>query len=141
MSSLWVVPHKGDEIVGRCVDAIHTHHPGARVATYSAAHNPHYGPGAFARAVAEHPSIDFFYLVFDSLIVNANLDWCQERPLTTVRWFDSARHGWGWNDDTGEPLDDWARTRGVQIPPRFAGIMGPLSSAFDLLTFAVVAAL
>ncbi len=129
MKTLWVVPHKGHDVVDGCVQSIQDHHPGAHVTRVSAEVNKHYGPGAFKYAFDYYPDVDFFYFVFDSLLIHANLDHLQEHDVTTVRWFDSNVHGWGWNDDTGEPLDDWARARGVQIPEHYLGIMGPMLMA------------
>ncbi len=129
MSALWVVPHKGNELIGKCVQSIKDHHTDPQIVTHSAEHNSHYGPGAFRYAFDVYGHFDFYYFVFDSLLVHANLDFCQDHDVMTVRWFDSNVHGWGWNDDTGEPLDDWARDRGVQIPKHYRGIMGPMLMA------------
>ncbi len=142
---MFVIPCKYNPIVHDCVNAIREHHPDARILVVDSAsddrsylgaldcdtadiENRHYGPGAFAYAVESNPDEDFFYLLFDSLIVRDNLDDLREHDLTTVRWFDSATTGWGW-DEHGNPLDMWAHNRGVNIPSRFKGVMGPMIAA------------
>jgi hypothetical protein len=149
---MFVIPCKYDPerpVIFECVASIRRHHPEALILVVDSdspdtaylerlkeewncwgikAKNRNYGPGAFQLAMAVQ-NADFFYLFFDSLIVNDNLDDLQEHDLTTVRWFDSATTGWGWSEPEHHPLDQWARDRGVVIPERFKGVMGPMIAA------------
>lgn len=149
MSAAFVLPCRFDPerpVIFECVESIREHHPDAEILVVDSnspdtsyqddldcefyeAKNVNYGPGAFRLGMHVYPKADFFCLFFDSLIVNDNLDDLQAHDLTTVRWFDSATTGWGWDDTTGEPLDQWARDRGVVIPDRFRGVMGPMIAA------------
>lgn len=128
MKSMWVVPFKGTAIVDECLTSIHAHHINPDVVTVSAEWNKHYGPGAFKHVFEANLDVDFFYFIFDSLIINDNLDDLMESELTTIRHFDYPENGWGWDED-GTPLDQWARDRGVVTPDAFSGVMGPMICA------------
>lgn len=146
---MFVIPCRFDPerpIIFDCVNRIRAHHPDSRIVVVDSdspdtsylhdldcetidAQNRHYGPGAFKLAVDANPDVEFFYLFFDSLLVNDNLDDLRGFDLTTVRWIPHPPTGWGWNDDTGEPLDGWAKARKVRIPEQFDGVLGPMIAA------------
>ncbi len=132
-------------VIFDAVNAIRTHHPDAPITVVDSDSpdrtylndlnvdkiilgNHHYGPGAFQLCI-DNTDDDFYYLFFDSLIVHANLDDLRDSPLTTIRWWPSTAHGWGWNETTGEPLDRWAVRNGVTIPDTYRGVFGPMIAA------------
>ena len=142
---MFVIPCRFDParpVVFDCVASIKAHHPDATVVVVDSAsddtgyldeldcitidaENRNYGPGALRVVMDEFPRETFFYLTFDSLLVHDNLDDLKRRPLSVVRWFDSATTGWGWDGD-GRPLEGFASDNGVWIPSRFFGVMGPM---------------
>lgn len=155
MESLFVVPCRFDAsrpVIYECIDAIQRHHDNPRIVVVDSGspdksyfdflidrgvriasiNNQLYATGAHAWAFVHHPDIEFFYLVFDSLIVTANLDEFQQRPLTTIRHWHSSEHDWGWDED-GTHLSVWGGEQlarmGVPMPTAYHGIMGPLMFA------------
>lgn len=146
---MFVIPCRFDParpVIFDCVASIRKHHPDADILVVDSnspdtsylfdldcatadIQNDRYGPGAWKYALGEYRAEEFFYLLFDSLTVNANLDDLRSSPLTTVRWFSCPPTGWGWNETTGEPLDDWARNHGVKVPDKFRGVFGPMICA------------
>jgi hypothetical protein len=155
MESLFVVPCRFDAsrpVIYECIDAIQRHHENPRIVVVDSGssdksyfdflidrgvriasiNNQLYATGAHAWAFVHHPDIEFFYLVFDSLIVTANLDEFQQRPLTIVRHWHSTEHDWGWDED-GTHLSVWGGEQlarmGVPMPTAYHGIMGPMMFA------------
>ncbi len=150
---MWVIPCRYDPehpVIFDCVQSIIGHHPDAKIVVVDSnsedksymkelrnwdvitvdARNDHYGPGAFRWAYDTYLDEEFFYCIFDSLLVQDNLDDLVEFPCTSVRHFHTPPTGWGWNEDTGLPLDQWALRNGVhRIPERFVGVMGPMLMA------------
>jgi hypothetical protein len=149
--SLFVVPCKYDParpLVQDCVARIRRHHPDADILVVDSASddrsyfddladfgvtiadigNLHYGHGAFRHAYRQFPA-DFYFLVYDSLMVNAPLHQFESCPLTTVRHWDSNAHGWGWDQD-GTDLAVWGGEvldrLGMRLPAAYTGIMGPM---------------
>lgn len=146
---MFVIPSRYDPerpVIHACVASIQDHHPDATILVVDsdspdtsylndldcetwAAQNRHYAPGAYKLGFDAYPDEDFFYLLHDSTIVHDNLDDLRDRPFTCVRWWDSATTGWGWEDTTGYPLDQWATDRGVTIPNHYQGVLGPMLCA------------
>lgn len=149
---LWVVPCRFDPerpVVFECVDAILRHHDDPKILVVDSAspdksyfdglidrgvriasiHNTLYGVGAHAWAYRHHPDVDYFYLLFDSLVVQANLDDLQARPVTAIRHWHSLQHDWGWDAD-GTHLSVWGAAQlarmGIEMPETYHGIMGPM---------------
>src|SRR5665213_1544418 len=132
--ALWVIPCKFDPerpVIYECIDSIQRTHDkpnilvvdsasdskeyfdfcadrGVRVADIE---NIGYATGAHAWAFAHYPNVSFFNLIFDSVIINGNLDHLQEQPLTTLRHWPSSMHDWGW-DSRGDHLSIWG---GLQL--------------------------
>lgn len=88
-----------------------------------------YATGAHAWAFVHHPEVVYFNLIFDSVIVQANLDHLHEQPLTTFRHWPSSLHDWGW-DSQGEHLSVWGNQQldrmGIPRTNDYVGIMGPI---------------
>lgn len=145
---LWIIASRYDParpVIHDCVTSILDHHPDAQILVVDsdspdtsylgdldcetwAARNTNYAPGAYQLGIEAYPDEDFYYLLHDSTLVHDNLDDLATRPFTCLRWFDSATTGWGWDQD-GVGLDQWATDRGVIIPPRYQGILGPILMA------------
>jgi hypothetical protein len=146
---VWVIPCKYDPehpVIFDCVKSIISHHPDAHIVVVDSAsedksyfkdlkawdvtvadvNNQFYGPGAFSYAYDTYLDEDFFYCIFDSLIINDNLEDLEEFDCTSIRHFFHPPTGWGWNEDTGQPLEEWARAKGVRIPKSYIGVMGPM---------------
>jgi hypothetical protein len=99
---------------------------GVRIASIN---NRLYATGAHAWAFAHHPDIDFFFNIFDSLVVQSNCDEFMQRPVTAIRHWHSTQHGWGWDAD-GTGLEVWGGRQlermGIPMPNAYHGIMGPM---------------
>jgi hypothetical protein len=155
MRAIWVVPVRFDPknpVVFQCIESIQEHHDNPIIIvvdsdsddksylSWCVNHGCRIGPtnnhlrafGAHAWAYRHNPDADFFYLTFDSVIINANLDYLQERPVTAIRHWSNAMHGWGW-DGAGTPLEVWGGQQlermGIPFPDAYTGIMGPVMFA------------
>ncbi len=153
MSALWVVPVKFDParpVVLECIEAIQRHHESPKILVVDSGsedksyfdfcfergvkvasiNNQLFGFGAHAWAFRHHPDVDFFYFIFDSLIVTGNCDRFRNRPLTVMRHWHSSEHDWGWDETTGAHLSIWGRQQlermGVPFPESYHGVMGPM---------------
>jgi hypothetical protein len=146
MKSLWVVPCNHDParpVVVECVRRIRQHHPDDKILVIDSASddksyfdelldlcwiddidNRHYTLGAYRHAY-EHYRADFYYLIHDSLWLNAPIP----RRWGTVRWFSDPPHPWGWDAD-GQTLQTWGSQQltamGLETPKTYRGIMGPM---------------
>ena len=153
MKSLWVVPVCFDPakpVVYECIDAIQRHHDKPNIIVVDSAgsvnkdyfnfcmdrgvkiasiNNKLYATGAHAWAFVHHPEVDYFHLIFDSVIVQANLDHLQDAPLTTFRHWPSSMHDWGW-DAQGQHLSVWGGEQldrmGIPRTDNYTGVMGPI---------------
>lgn len=136
-------------VVFECVDAILANHDKPKILVVDSAspdksyfdglmdrgvkiasiHNQLYAVGAHAWAYRHYPDIEYFYMIFDSLIVQSNLDHLQERPVTVTRHWPSTMHDWGWDAD-GTHLSVWGGEQlarmGIPMPDFYNGIMGPM---------------
>jgi hypothetical protein len=90
--------------------------------------NHGYAHGAFAFAVRGFPNAEHYALIFDSLIVTANLDHLESQPLTTIRHWSNSEHDWGW-DRNSVHLSVWGNQQlhrmGIPFPTSYHGILGP----------------
>ena len=152
---MWVVPCKFDPanpVIFECIEAIQRHHENPTILVvdsdsddksylnWCVDHGCRIGPtnnhlrafGAHAWAYRHHPDFDYFYFIFDSLIVQSNLDKYQHRAVTAMRHWPSVLHGWGWDHD-GTPLEVWGKEQldrmGIWMPENYTGIMGPMMFA------------
>lgn len=150
--ALWVVPCRYDAArpaIFECVEAIQRHHDDPHIlivdsqsedqsylqwcidrgCTIGPINNALYATGAFAWAQRHYPDVEYFYFLFDSLIVQSNLDHMQEHPLTVVRHWSNAQHDWGWDAD-GTHLSVWGGEQldrmGIPMPAIYHGVMGPM---------------
>jgi hypothetical protein len=157
MKSLWVIPvcfNPTNPVVYECIDAIQKYHDhpdiivvdsagstnhdyfdfcidrGVKIASIN---NQLYATGAHAWSFVHHPDYDFFNLIFDSVIVQSNLDHLQEQPLTTLRHWPSSMHDWGWDETNGDHLSIWGAQQldrmGIPFTTEYIGIMGPVMFA------------
>lgn len=149
---MFVIPCRFDPerpVIYECVEAIQRHHDNPKILVVDSAsadksyfdwlaergvqiapiNNQHYGIGAFGWAYRHYSDQDFFYLIYDSLIVQCNLDQFQERQLTTIRHWHHTQHDWGWDQD-GVHLAEWGGRQldrmGVPRTEDYHGIMGPM---------------
>lgn len=149
MTTLAVIPCKFDRIrpvVVECVRRLREHNPEVDVlvvdsdsedqtyfaevlalgATVTVLGNRNYASGAYAWAyrTSEQRDADEFWLLADSLMVNAPIKTTGD--LTTVRWF---QNSWGWDED-GTPLQVWGGEQlarlGLPLPGQFRGVFGPM---------------
>lgn len=152
MSSLFVVSCRFDPerpVIFDCLNGILEHHERPKVLVVDSGspdksyfdfcmergigiasiHNQLYSLGAFAYAQRHYPDIDYFYFLFDSVVVKANLEHFQARPVTVTRHWAGSDHGWGWDHD-GTPLEVWGGQQlermGVPMPSTYHGVMGPM---------------
>ncbi len=152
---IWVVPCRFDPerpVVFDCVASIREHHPDDQIVVVDSDSgdlsyqdrlidelgaipvseaNRNYAQGAY-RWAYEHttPAAEFFALIHDSLIVNANLHHLQDSELTTVRWFGAPPNPWGC-DESGTDISVWGAAQarehmGLDIPGEFKGVFGPM---------------
>lgn len=148
---LWVIPTRYDltrPVIYECVESIQRHHPDAHIVVIDSASedrsymqwcadrgcavadiaNRGYAHGAFGWAVRNYPDEQFYALIFDSLIVNANLDYLQDAPFTAIRHWSHLEHDWGW-DGSGVHLSIWGNQQlhqiGLSFPSEYHGILGP----------------
>ena len=155
MSSLFVVPCKFDRtrpVIFECIQSIYKYHSNPKILIVDSdsadksylrwcyrkhcavanIHNQLQGFGAHAWAMRHYSDIDFFYLIFDSLIITSNLDHFRDRPLTTIRHWPSSMHDWGW-DAQGDHLSLWGKEQldsmGIPMSDSYNGIMGPMMFA------------
>lgn len=140
LERLWVVPCKHPGPVVECVASIRAYHPddpilvvdsagdrdympavealGAEVADIG---NRGYGMGAFAWALENRPA-RYMFATYDSLLVNSNLHWCEQHPVTVLRWFDPV-----WDSPRQLSwVEAQCRRMAVEFRPDFLGIMGPI---------------
>ena len=149
---MWVIPVKFDPerpVVFECIEAIQRHHDKPQILVVDAGsddqsyfdwcmergvkiasiNNQLYATGAHAWAQRHYPEVDFFYMIFDSLIVQSNCDEFRNRPLTVVRHWHSSQHDWGWDAD-GTHLSVWGNEQldrmGIPRTNDYTGIMGPM---------------
>ncbi len=153
VDALWVVPCYFDPdrpIVFECIRAIKRYHKDPKILVVDSGspdrsyldlcvdmgckvapiNNKLYGFGAHAWAIRHYGEVEFFYLIFDSLIVQSNCDEFRERPVTAIRHFSSQVHDWGW-DENGAHLSGWGHEQlarmGVPVPAQYSGLMGPMA--------------
>ncbi len=152
MTSLFVVPCYYDParpVIHECVRRIRHHQPDAQILVVDSdspdrsyfdditarlrvpladIHNRQYGLGAFAYAYRNFYA-DFYYLIYDSLHLNASLVEFEAVDLTTVRHWPSGAHRWGSFAD-GSDLADWGKVQldkiGVPYTEDYTGLMGPM---------------
>lgn len=152
MNTLFVIPCRFDPqnaVIFECVDRLHQHHPDAEVlvvdsdspdrsyfdglsdVTIADIHNTQYGVGAFAHAYRNFDA-DFYYLIYDSLMVNAPLHQFEQEELTTIRHWRGGAHRWGfWPDGTDLAFWGAAQLERIGIPwnpgnDNYVGMMGPM---------------
>jgi hypothetical protein len=152
LTTVFVIATKFDPnrpVIYECVESIQKHHSDARIlivdsdspdksyfswATERGCNvadikNHGYAHGAFRSGIRAYPNESFYYLMFDSLIVNANLDDLRDRPVTAIRHWSNREHDWGW-DRNGDHLSIWGNRQlhrmGVSFPTEYHGIMGPV---------------
>jgi hypothetical protein len=94
------------------------------------AKNINYGTNAFYIAYSKNSCENYYYCLYDSLIVYDNLYDLQKYNVTAIRYFRTPPTGWGYDKD-GISLKDWAQEEFVRfqmgpIPEGFFGIMGPM---------------
>jgi hypothetical protein len=92
--------------------------------------NVHYGTNAFKFAFDNYLEEQFFYCIYDSLLLNNSLKHIKTIPLTVVRHFFSPPTGIGWNSE-GISLSVWANQQmnthmGIGLPDIYTGVMGPM---------------
>ncbi len=148
-ASVFVLPVKFDPanpVIFECVERIRRFHPDEAIMVvdsdsddtsyakkldldaFAPVENRNYGVGAwnFAR---ENSLAEFYFLLYDSVFLNANIDHVRASNLTTVWHFRSAEHDWGW-DHEGAHLSGWGGKvlagMGIDIPPSYTGVSGPM---------------
>ncbi len=155
MGALWVVPCRFDPdrpVIFECIEAIQRHHDNPKILVVDSAspdrsyfdwlterdvrvaaiNNTGYGTGAHAWGYRQNPDADYFYMMFDSLIVQSNCDEFQDRPVTVVRHWHNSQHDWGWDEGVPEwpHLSIWGGEQldrmGVPRTDNYHGIMGPM---------------
>ncbi len=144
----WVIPCRNltaTSCIRDCVAAIRAHHPDDPITVVDSdspdksyfgevdaevwdIHNHGFGHAAWKWAFEKYDD-PFFALIFDSLIVNANLSHLEQVPVTATRHFKHPPNVWG-TDNHGHPLKDWAQQWvDFPLPERFTGIQGPMMFA------------
>ncbi len=148
MRSLFVIPCKYDPakpFVQECVKRVREHHPEADIlvvdsasaeqsytaammslrATVAFTGNRHFGPGAYAYANWYWKGYDTYYLIQDSVFLNAPLP----ETFGTARWFADPPTPWGQNED-GSSLRAWGQhalnLMGIECPDSYRGVFGPI---------------
>lgn len=141
----WDNPH-----IFECVKAIRKHHPGEQIVVIDSdsedksyvneigsdvivldAKNRNYGTNAFFLGFQYNPNADYYYCIYDSLILQDNISYLEQYPVTAFRYFKSPPTGWGY-DSSGVSLYHWASIQTqiamgkFLIPFKFTGIMGPM---------------
>lgn len=148
---MFVIPCKYSEqnpIIFECVSRIKQHQPEERILIVDSASedkgyfdrlegveiadidNVNYGTNAFKYAVDNYPEEQFFYCIYDSLLLHNSLEHLKMSPLTVVRHFCSPPTGIGWDAD-GTSLSVWANRQmyihmGFTLPESYVGVMGPM---------------
>jgi len=147
---MFVIPckyNKHQNYVFECVDRIKKFHPQDKILVVDSCSddpgytrylgwgveviygNKNYGTNAFAKAYSLYPEEDFYYCIYDSLMLNAPLKEYEQFPLTAFRYFKTPPTGWGW-DENDVPLSEWAQKYFREpLPEEFYGIMGPMFMA------------
>lgn len=136
------------DYIHQCVAAIKYCHPGEKIVIVDSAsedksyfnthrdtivldvENKNFGTNAFKVAHDLFPDEDYYYCIYDSLILQSNLQTLVSEGVTAFRYFRSPPTGWGW-DDKGVELSVWAQEQmfthtGYSIPDEFRGMMGPM---------------
>lgn len=144
----FIVPVKNEEAtscVRRCVASIREHHPNDPITVVDSdspdksymgdldaevwdIHNQGFGHAAWKWAYQRYDD-EFFALIFDSLLVHANLAHLEEQPVTATRHFLVPPNNWGITAE-GVPLNQWAEQWvDFELPAEFVGIQGPMMFA------------
>ena len=149
---LFVVPCRYDPerpVIYECIEGIQRWHPDARIVVIDSdsadrsymdwcadrgcavadIHNTGYATAAWAWAVRNYPDESFYALMFDSLILQGNIDHLQGAPVTAIRHWSNRDHDWGW-DANGDHLSIWGNKQlhrmGIEFPNEYHGMMGPI---------------
>lgn len=145
---MFIVPCKYNSetpYIFQCAKAIDRFHPGETVVvvdsysedkTYWFDCNGHiefwdieninYGTNAFGEVYKAYPNEDFYYCIYDSLILQDNISYLEQFDVTAFRYFKTPPTGWG-VDMNGRNLYTWAQEQvDWLIPQVFRGIMGPM---------------
>jgi len=148
---MFVIPCKYSEqnpIIFECVSRIKQYQPEERILIVDSAsedksyfncledveiadiNNVNYGTNAFKYALDNYPEEQFFYCIYDSLLLHNSLEHLKLNPLTVIRHFCSPPTGIGWNAD-GTSLSVWANRQmhvhmGIGLPDTYTGVMGPM---------------
>jgi len=153
---MFIIPCRYDPqrpIIFECIDRIQKYHPDEMILVVDSAseeklyfealinmgvfvvdaENINYGVNAYSIGFDMFPSEDWYYCIYDSLLLNAPLDKFKDAPFTAMRHFNTPPTGWGW-DGGGISLHEWAQRElepiamclGKQFPESFTGILGPM---------------
>lgn len=147
---MFVIPCKFEKeksIIFECVQRIKDLHPEDRIlivdsssddksyykisgAIIADVNNVNYGTNAFYYAYKNFPDEEFFYCIYDSLLINKSLKQFQKNPLTVVRHFNAPPTYIGF-DESGNALTDWANNQmieymGFELTEPYTGVMGPM---------------
>lgn len=149
---MFIIPCRFDPerpIIFECVDRIKKYHPGEKIVVVDSASpdksyfdkldgvevldidNKNYGVNAFKEAWLKYRlEEDFYYCIYDSLLLNQSLASFRKNNLTTFRYFKTPPTGVGW-DENGNDLSIWINAQlsehfGISMPASFTGVMGPM---------------
>ena len=148
---MWVVACRNESerpVIYECIEAIQRWHPDAHILIVDSdspskdyfdwatergcnvadIRNHGYAHGAFRFGVRAYPNEDWYALIFDSMIVTANLDDLKSRPVVALRHWSNREHDWGWDSESVH-LSVWGNRQlqrmGIEYPASYTGIMGP----------------
>lgn len=148
---MFIIPCRFDPerpIIFECLDRIKKYHPGEKIVVVDSAspdksyfdklngvdildvENRYYGVNAFKYAWMRYQDQQFYYCIYDSLLLNQSIESFRKYELTTFRYFKTPPTGVG-HDESGNDLSIWidAQLRkhiGVGMPSSFTGVMGPM---------------
>lgn len=149
---MFIVPCKFDPnypVIFECIESIIRFHPGEKIVivdsdsddksyfkdidssvTVYDVQNMHYALEGYNIGYKNNPEEDFYYCIHDSLVLKDNIDFVKQKPLTTIRWWDSPPVAMG-RDSNDEDLTVWANVKmkehmGYEVPFSYKGVFGPM---------------
>jgi hypothetical protein len=152
---MFIIPCKFDTekpYIFECVAAIKEFHPDDKIVVVDSdssdisyyydiasdntvvydAHNVNYGTNAYSIGFESRPDENYYYCIYDSLILQDNISYLEEYAVTAFRYFKTPHTGWGF-DEKGENLALWAMANMMDkthIPTtkmnKFHGVFGPM---------------
>jgi hypothetical protein len=150
---MFIIPCKFDKknpIIFDCVNAIVNFHPNEKIvvvdshssdrgykndlhsnAIFYDVKNKHYALEAYRIGFENNKDENFFYCIHDSLVLQTNISFVEEKDLTTIRWWSCPPEPTDFDNENGVYMSGWADEQmkahlGYGFPEEHRGLFGPM---------------